>query len=129
LEDWKIKVSVLWLFAALAFATYLIVSLLEPGVIAQIMAGKIEGFPLSQLMLMFAASMWVLLVMAFLSLTLKDPINRWANVIVGAVYAVLWLIDVVEAVQKLSIWMTLINGSGFVALVLIVWYAWTSKAR
>jgi hypothetical protein len=80
-----------------------------------------------ELILVFAISAWVPLVMAFLSLTLKDSINRWTNIIAGAVFAALWCVDVVEAVEKLSVWATLMTLSGVVALALIVWYAWKSK--
>ncbi len=43
MEDWKIKISVLWLFSAVAFLAHQILALMEPGVIAQIMDGKVEG--------------------------------------------------------------------------------------
>lgn len=128
LEDWKIKISVLWLFSAVAFLAHQILALLEPGVIAGIMAGEVEGMKIgSELILLFAILFLVPLIMAFLSLTLKDSINRWANIIVGAVFAALF-IAVIATVAKLSgeILMTL---STVVALALIVWYAWKSKQK
>ena len=126
MEDWKIKISVLWLFSAVAFLGHQILALLEPGVMAQIMAGEVEGMKIGpELILLFAILFLIPLIMAFLSLTLKDPINRWANIIVGAVFAALF-IGVIATVAKLSgeILMTL---STVVALALIVWYAWKSK--
>ncbi len=65
--------------------------------------------------------------MAFLSLTLRNPINRWANILVGAVFAALF-IGVIVTVAKPSgeILMTL---STVVALILIVRYAWKSKQK
>jgi hypothetical protein len=128
LEDWKIKISVLWLFSAVAFLAHQILALLEPGVIAGIMAGEVEGMKIGpELILLFAILFLVPLIMAFLSLTLKDSINRWANIIVGVVFAALF-IGVIATVAKLSgeILMTL---STVVALVLIVWYAWKSKQK
>ncbi len=128
MEDWKIKISVLWLFSAVAFLAHQILALMEPGVIAQIMAGEVEGMKIGpELILLFAILFLVPLIMAFLSLTLKDSINRWANIIVGAVFAILF-IGVIVTVAKLSgeILMTL---STVVALVLIVWYAWKSKQK
>jgi hypothetical protein len=126
LDDWKIKISVLWLFSAVAFLAHQILALLEPGVIAGIMAGEVEGMQIGpELILLFAILFLIPLIMAFLSLTLKDSINRWANIIVGAIFAALF-IAVIATVAKLSgeILMTL---STVVALVLIVWYAWKSK--
>jgi hypothetical protein len=128
LEDWKIKISVLWLFAALAYLSYGLLFLIEPGNIANITAGKLESLQIGPALLLFLAIfMLVPLVMAFLTLTLKSSANRWANVVLGAIFAVLWLADLVEAVQSLSAYATLVRLAGVVALVLIVWYAWKSK--
>ena len=128
MEDWKIKISVLWLFSAVAFLAHQILALLEPGVIAQIIAGEMEGMKIgTELILLFAILFLVPLIMAFLSLTLKDSINRWANIIVGAVFAALF-IGVIATVAKLS-GETLMTFSTVVALSLIVWYAWKSKQK
>lgn len=128
MEDWKIKISVLWLFAAVAFLAHQILVLLEPGTIAQIMAGEVEGVKIGPaLILAFALLMLVPLVMAFLSLTLKDSMNSWANIIVGAVFAAIWFVGVVDAVA-LSVWGgALLTLSAVVASALIVWYAWKSQ--
>ena len=126
MEDWKIKISVLWLFSAVAFLAHQILALMEPGVIAGIMDGEVEGMKIEpELILLFAILFLVPLIMAFLSLTLKDSINRWANIIVGAVFAALF-IGVIATVAKLS-GETLMTFSTVVALSLIVWYAWKSK--
>jgi hypothetical protein len=98
LDDWKIKISVLWLFAAVAFLAHQILVLMEPGIIAQLMAGEAEGQKIGlELILFFAILILVPLVMAFLSLTLKDSMNRRINIIVGAVFAALWFVAVVDA--------------------------------
>ena len=128
MEDWKIKISVLWLFSAVAFLAHQILALLEPGVIEQIISGEMEGMKIgTELILLFAILFLVPLIMAFLSLTLKDSINRWANIIVGAFFAVLF-IGVIASVAKLS-GETLMTFSTVVALALIVWYAWKSKQK
>ncbi len=128
MEDWKIKISVLWLFSAVAFLAHQILALMEPGVIAQIMDGEVEGMKIgTELILLFAILFLVPLIMAFLSLTLKNSINRWANIIVGAVFAV-FFIGVIASVAKLSGEM-LMTFSTVVALALIVWYAWKSKQK
>jgi hypothetical protein len=72
------------------------------------------------------------LAMAFLSLTLKDSVNRWVNVIAGAVFAVLVLMDPIMYLTEQSAYssyVTLIGIAEFVAAVLIVWYAWKSKQK
>jgi len=69
------------------------------------------------------------LIMAFLSLTLKNSTNRWANIIVGIIFAVIPLVALGVAVAKSSAWAILNTLSGVVAAALIVWYAWKSKQK
>lgn len=128
MEDWKIKISVLWLFASVAFLAHQIIVLMEPGIIAQLMAGEAEGQKISPgMILLFAILMLVPMMMAFLSLTLKDSLNRWLNIIVGAVFAVLWFISVIEATQSAYWGGALMTLSAVVASALIVWYAWKHR--
>jgi hypothetical protein len=128
LEDWKVKISVLWLFASVAFLAHQILVLMEPGIIAQLMAGEAEGQKIGpELILSFAILMLVPLVMAFLSLTLKDSMNRWVNIIVGAAFAILWFFGVIAAAQSAYWGGALMTLSAVVASALIVRYAWMSK--
>jgi len=130
LEDWKIKISVLWLFASVAFLAHQILVLMEPGIIAQLMAGEAEGQKIGpELILFFAISMLVPLVMAFLSLTLKDSMDRWVNIILGTVFAALWFVGVVSAALSAYWGEALMTLSAVAASTLIVWYAWKSKQK
>ena len=126
MEDWKIKISVLWLFMTLAALTTSILMLMEPGVLDGIMAGEVLGMQITpEILLIVAIERLVPLVMAFLSLTLKDSINRWANIIVGIVYTALSIISLNGAsAQMILMWV-----SAAVATALIVWYAWKSKQK
>ncbi len=128
MEDWKIKISMLWLFASFAFLAHQILVLMEPGIIAQLMAGEAEGQKIGpELILFFSILMLVPMLMAFLSLTLKDSMNRWVNIIVGAVFAVLWSVGVVDAIQSAYWGGALMTLSAVAASAMIVWYAWKSK--
>lgn len=125
LEDWKIKVSVLWLFASFAFLAHQVILLLEPGIIAQLMAGIAEGQKITPGTILFSSIlMLVPMVMAFLSLTLKGSLNRWLNLIAGTVFTVLWSISVIEAAQSEYWGGALMTLSAAAASALIVWYAW-----
>jgi hypothetical protein len=120
---------VLWLFASIAFLAHQILVLMEPGIIAQLMAGEAEGQKIGpELILFFAILMLVPMVMAFLSLTLKGSMNRWLNIIVGSVFAVFWFVGVVDAAQSAYWGGALMTLSAIVASVLIVWYSWKSKS-
>jgi hypothetical protein len=130
LDDWKIKISVLWLFWIVAFLVQMMLVLFEPGVIEQITAGEMAGIQITpELMLASAIMMLVPLVMAFLSLTLKDLINRWANVVLGIVYTGLCLFDLIGSLAQLSAYAILMFISKIVASALIVWYAWKSRQK
>jgi len=127
----KVRLSVLWLFAVVAWLGYLILKLMEPGVIEKILSlGEYEGEKLGpEILLVYAIVLLVLLVMAFLSLTLKDSINRWANIIVGIVVTVIDFAGLIELLAQPSAYAILIWGSKVLVGALIVWYAykWPKK--
>jgi len=131
LEDWKIRVSVLWLFDEVAGLGAVILMLMEKDVLAELVEhGTIQGMEMSsEYLLLGAIILLVPLVMAFLTLTLKDSTNRWANIIVGIVLIGLGLIDLPKYLEKPSAYAGVMMLAGWVALVLIVWYAWKSKQK
>jgi uncharacterized membrane protein HdeD (DUF308 family) len=121
----KIKISVLWLFYAVALIAYVTLEGFEPGALEQVMAGEIDGMEITpELTLLFAILFLAPLVMAVLSLTLKHKANRWTNIIVGTVFLILQLVSLGEAMAQPSAWMILMEISKSVAPALIVWYAW-----
>ena len=118
----KIKLVVLWLLEEAAYLAYMALGSLEPGAIEQVMAGKIDGMQITpELMLVLAILLLVPLAMAFLSLTLKDSINRWVNIILGIVFVVLEFLALTTLSSAWAILMTLLK---VVFALLIVWYAW-----
>jgi hypothetical protein len=129
LEDWRIKISVLWLFWTVTFLVSLVSALFEPGAIARITGGEMAGFQVTpELILLTTIMMLVPLVMAFLSLTLKDSINRWTNVVLGVVYTGICLFDWLGSLAEPA-YHLLMHISRIVASALIVWYAWKSKQK
>ena len=65
------------------------------------------------------------LVMAFLTLTLKDSINRWLNLILGVVFAIIFFGNLVQlATTTPAAYILLLSIAGLIAPILIVWYAW-----
>ncbi len=123
----------LWLFYIVASLVTVVLMLLEPGVIEEIvLEEEIEGFQIGpELLLLFAIIFLVPLVMAFLSLTLKGSANRWANIILGIVFAGLDFIGLIErlVIKDPSAYAILMNVSTVMAPALIVWYAWKSKQK
>jgi len=68
---------------------------------------------------------WVPLVMAVLSLTLKDNANRLANIILGIFYAGFILFELIMNITTVAYpYVILMDTSAIVAAALIAWYAW-----
>ncbi len=93
------------------------------------MEGELYGMQLTpELILGTTVMMLVPLVMAFLLLTLKDLIDRWANVSLGVVYTGIclfdWLGSLTVPLYGVVLYVAKIAASG-----LIVWYAWKSKKQ
>ena len=118
MEDVKITLSALWVALML---TYLLGDVLRIFS-GDFIAGKIGGMQISQKMYLGLAILMVIpIVMVFLSLTLKYPVNRWANIIVAILFFGFNLIGLPtysSAYDKLLIIV------GLVFNVLTVWYAW-----
>jgi hypothetical protein len=104
---------------------------LEPGVLQQfLLTGEIGGMKIGpEVLLLFAILMLVPLVMAFLSLTLNDKANRWANIIVGIIFTVFQLVALIETLAQPSAYAILMETSKVIVPALIVWYAWKSKQK
>jgi len=131
LEDWKIKISVLWLSYVMALSAYMTVGILMPGVLADIVnEGVMSGMEITpEVLLLMAVLLLVPLVMAFVALVLKDSMNRWLNIIVGAVFFVLELLELSDLAANPSAALGLIWVWKTVVPLLIVWYAWKSKQK
>jgi hypothetical protein len=97
------------------------------GVLGQYIAtGEFEGEKIDATMLAVMVALFCLvpLAMAFLTQVLKDPINRYANAVLGVVATVMWAWDLAEHSSKgLEIGALLTVGL-IIAGLLIVWHAW-----
>ena len=117
--QWKIRISVLWIFMAVAMAAHSVLAFMEPGAMEQI-----EEMQISAGMFLFMALFWwVPLVMAVLSVTLKDLANRWTNMILGIVFTALNIFHLIEHLADPSAHQILIIGSTVVVTALIFWHA------
>ena len=126
MEDVKIKLSVLWLFVGISFIAQVVLNILKPGTLAQVMAGNLEGMEITQeVMLVWAVMFLFPLVMAILSLALKDSINRWVNIIVGMVIVILCLIGFVE--YRADAYAILILTTRIIVAASVIWLAYKWK--
>ena len=128
MEDVKIKLAILWLIKDLAFVGSGLLVLYEPGGIQDMISGYMYGsMQLGDATSLLLTSMsLVFLIMAILSLNLKNSLNRWANIIVAIVMMLVSIISVIS-LGTLTITHYLNETFQFVILILIVWFAWTWK--
>jgi hypothetical protein len=123
----KTRLAVLWLFVAVTMSANTLLYLIVPGVIDEIRAGTVVGMQAGPELLLTMAIMyyWVPLVMAVVSLTLKDKVNRWASIIVGIFYVGFILFELFMNVTTVSYpYVILMDTSAIVVAALIAYSAW-----
>jgi hypothetical protein len=118
----KAKLAALWVTVMLLYLYVDHFALFIPGVLEDVIAGKMGPFPTTQGSLLAAmALMTIPSLMVFLSLALKARAVRWTNIVVGILYIVVVIGNVVG-----ESWAFYWLGSivEIVLLALVIWYAW-----
>jgi hypothetical protein len=122
LEDVRIKLSALWVSMMLLYIYADILTLFRPGQVEEMIDGRMGPFPATQGSLMAASILMIIpAVMVFLSITLKPAINRWANIVFGALYT---LVNIVNLIGETWIYYLSFGVVEIVLTLLIIWYAW-----
>ena len=126
---WKTRISTLWIFLGVGMLAAVFAMIMPANVLGDyISTGTFEGEAIDETMLALMIGLFCLLplAMAFFTLVLRDPIDRWANAVVGALATVMWAWDLAEHVSKEPV----ISGGPIFTLTfiiagaLIVWHAW-----
>lgn len=126
LEDSKInvkfKLSALWAAMMFLYIYADTLSLFRPGQIDEIRSGKMGPLEVSELSLL-AASVIVIIpaLMIFLSLALPAKVNRWTNLILGVLFT---LVNVGNVVGETWIYYLLFGILEIVITLLIIKFAW-----
>ena len=124
---WKVRLSVLWIFMAVGHSAGMFLYLLMPGVLEDVIAGEIGGMPLSEGVMVVYAIFWLIpFVMAVLCLTLKDSYNRWVSFVLGILYILFFIVDIISysaGGEPISVALWLMYVAGIVAAALIAWLA------
>jgi len=124
---WKLRISMLWIFLAVGMSAAMILYIMTPGVIDDIIAGEMEAMEISAGVLMIFALFWIIpLIMAFLTLILKDIINRYANAVLGLFFGIFYIIDISGHLSRGEEFggHALIGVVGIIVAFLIFWHAW-----
>jgi hypothetical protein len=122
-----VKLSALWASTMFIFAYVDIFSFYKPGVVRDILRGKVWEFDITQVWALGAlALMTVPALMVFLSVGLRPGVSRWANIVVAGLYIVVSLGNLAG-----ESWAYLYFGAVIevALLVTIIRYAWTWPTR
>ena len=114
----QIKLSAIWVALML---TYLLGDVLRIFS-GDFEAGKMGEMQVTQTMFLGMAILFVIpIVMVLLSLTLNQPVNRWANIIVAILFFVINLVGLPTYPSAYDKFLIVV---GLAFNVLTVWYAW-----
>ena len=118
----KMKLSALWAALMLLYIYADHFSLFRMGQIEEMISGRIGPFPVTQgSLLAFSILMMIPAVMVFLSLALKPTVSRWANIILGVLYT---LVNISNLIGETWVYYIVFGVVEIVLTLLIVWYAW-----
>jgi hypothetical protein len=123
--DVRIILAVLWVAGMLSSLNGDTYRLSNPDALQSLLAktGPIVASP--ELLLVMSIIFVVPILMSVLTLTLKYPVSRWANRILGMLYAMIilafWVLGfVLRSAGYEIVWST----AQLVFALLVVWYAW-----
>ena len=118
--DVRAKLSTLWIFVLFNLIFSEFHRLLQPGFLEEVMTGTISGVQMSQeVLLLGAVVLEIPIAMDLLSRVLSYRVNRWANIIAGAMTIAIVLFNMSTDLDNIFF-----STIGVVAMSLIVWYAW-----
>ena len=121
-----IRISVLWIFAAVTMLAHYALLFFEPDVFQKTFTGG-----RTRLAIVETFANWLIpSTMAFRSVTLESLTNRYLNMVLGGLYILLSIFHlakcpVVHISNKPSVHQLLLGISTVVVTVLIFWYAWS----
>ena len=129
LEDRKVnvkaKLALLWVALMFFYIYNDLFSLLQPGHVAQLVEGQLEGVQFNQTLLFGAAVLMALpSFMILLSLSLKARANRIVNIVVGMFHIVVLFGTQFVGESQTWIYWRFYELLELLFLALIIWTAW-----
>jgi len=123
--DVRIILAALWVAGMLSSLNGDTYRLSDPIALQSIIANTGPVVVSSELLLVMSIIFVIPILMSVLTLTLKYPVSRWANRIIGILYAMIilafWvLVLVLRSAGSEIVWST----AQLVFALLVVWYAW-----
>ena len=118
----KMKLSALWVALMLLYIYCDIYSLFRTGQLEEMISGRMGPFSVTQGSLLSASILMIIpALMVFLSLTLNPRVDRWANIILGVLYT---LVNISNLIGETWVYYIFFGIVELVLTFLIVGYAW-----
>jgi hypothetical protein len=118
----KLKLATLWASFMFLYVYIDLFHLYMPGTINDILKGRVFVFDITQGFILAAVvSMTIPTLMIFLSVAMPAKINRWANIIIAALYIPYMLFNLVGEVWIHMVFAAVVEVA---LLCLIIRYAW-----
>lgn len=118
MEVVEIKLSVLWIVLMLTYLLGDVIRIFS----GEYSPGKIMGKTATQGMWLVGTIIMVIpIVMAFLSIILCNPVNRWLNIMLGAAF---FAFNLIGLPTYQSTYDKLLIIIGLIFNVLTIWFAW-----
>ena len=126
--DMNVKISTLWITASLSYLYCDIISLMDPELLRQYLAGTVNGIAFTPGFLLGAAILISIpIIMVLLSRVLQYRVNRWANITAAT------LMTVVQTATLFIGWPApyylYLSIIEITCTVLIVGYAWKWREK
>src|SRR5919205_866275 len=123
----KLKLAALWASVMFVYVYVDIIGFFKPGVIQDILAGRVWQFEITQTWALAAlVLMTIPSLMVFLSLALPARANRWTNIVVASLFVPASIFNVIGEPGVVYFWGALIVELALLALA--IRYAWTWPA-
>ena len=124
MHDMKVKLSTLWIFAALNYLYCDVVSLMDPGLLRQYLTGRVNGLDFTQGFLLGAAILVEIpIAMVLVSRLLpRGQANRWANLVAATIMTVVQAASLFAGTPAL--YYAFFSALEIAATVAIWWLAW-----
>lgn len=124
LDNVKVKLSALWVARVLSGLQGDSTRLHDPVVLKELVAGTTEIAVTNGMLLGLSIILSIPIFMSVLSLTLKDHVNRWVNLIVGMFFVVWELVFLIFVYSQDAVYEMFWGIAYLVFASLVVWFAW-----
>ena len=122
--DVRIILSALWVARMLSSLQGDSTRFHDPVALKELVAGTTEITVTNEMLLVLSIILAVPIFMSFLSLTLKDKANRWANLSVGIFFVVWELVFLIFVYSQDAAYEIFWGIAYLVFVALVVWHAW-----